>query len=51
MRKKMEGYWKMLDNMHQSDPGEYKKFIGTQMTEMKEVTAKEREESEAKFNI
>jgi FPC/CPF motif-containing protein YcgG len=35
MRKQMEGYWKMLDNMHKDDPKEYSDFISTQMDEMK----------------
>lgn len=27
MKREMEGYWKMLDNMSSSDPDGYKKFI------------------------
>lgn len=27
MKKQMEGYWKMLDNMHKEDPKEYQNFI------------------------
>jgi len=46
LRKQMEGYWKMLDNMHQSSPDEYTKFIGDQMTEMKSTNKIEREKAE-----
>jgi hypothetical protein len=27
LKRQMEGYWKMLDNMQESDPEQYKKFI------------------------
>lgn len=27
LKRQMEGYWKMLDNMSSSNPDEYKKFI------------------------
>jgi hypothetical protein len=27
LKRQMEGYWKMLDNMSSSNPEEYKKFI------------------------
>jgi hypothetical protein len=33
----MEGYWKMLDNMSSNNPDEYKKFVESQMNEMKEA--------------
>ena len=36
LKKQMEGYWKMLDNMNESDPEGYKKFIDGQMKEMKD---------------
>ena len=36
LKKQMEGMWKMLDNMAESKPEEYDKFIAEQMTEMKE---------------
>lgn len=27
LKKQMEGYWKMLDNMNEQDPNAYKKHI------------------------
>ena len=27
LKKQMEGYWKMLDNMSENDPQEYDKYI------------------------
>jgi hypothetical protein len=27
LKKQMEGYWKMLDNMSSNNPDEYKKFV------------------------
>jgi len=30
MKKQMEGYWKMLDQMAQSTPEEYDRFIAEQ---------------------
>lgn len=41
VKKQMEGYWKMLDNMHQSSPEEYDKFIKSNMEEMKAHDAEE----------
>ena len=35
VKKQMEGYWKMLDSMHQSNPAEYDQFIKKNMEEMK----------------
>ncbi len=42
MKRQMEGYWKMLDNMSSENPDEYKKFVESQMGDMKQ--AKEEEE-------
>ena len=39
----MESMWKFLDNMAETDPEEYKRFIGQQMSEMKEEVGKEKE--------
>ena len=36
----------MLDDMAEKDPEEYKKFISSQMAEMKEEVAKEKKEEE-----
>lgn len=36
MKRQMEGYWKMLDNMNSNNPDEYKKFVDSQMGEMKQ---------------
>lgn len=36
LKREMEGYWKMLDNMNESDPSAYKKHIDEQMKDMKE---------------
>jgi len=47
----MEGYWKMLDNMHNDNPKEYGDFIQTQMSEMKGDQAKTREEADKKFIV
>jgi hypothetical protein len=40
----MEGFWKFLDNLSESNPDEYKKYIEGQMEEMKTETAKEKEQ-------
>lgn len=40
----MEGFWKFLDNMAESDPDQYKKFIDEQMKDMKKEIKKEKEE-------
>lgn len=47
----MEGYWKMLDNMHKDDPKEYSDFIKTQMDDMKVDQGKTREERDKKFIV
>ena len=59
LKRQMEGYWKMLDSMSSNNPDEYKKFVESQMSEMKQ--AKDQEEkieqknqtitSEAYFNF
>jgi hypothetical protein len=40
--KEMEAMWKMLDDMAEKDPEQYKKFIGQQMSEMKQEISKEK---------
>jgi len=47
----MEGYWKMLDNMNEKDPKEYKTFIDKQMGEMKEYNTKEKSAEDLKRTI
>ena len=49
--KQMEDMWKMLDDMAQNDPTEYKKLIDEQMTEMKSEIGKEKEVEEKKQTI
>ncbi len=44
MMSKVNGFWKFLDELSQSNPDEYKKFIDGQMKEMKEEVVKEKEE-------
>lgn len=44
LKRQMEGYWKMLDSMSSNNPDEYKKFVESQMSEMKQ--AKEEEEKQ-----
>ena len=34
--KQMEGMWKMMDEMSQNDPEGYKKYVDSNMKEMKE---------------
>ena len=41
--KQMSGFWKFLDNLAESSPEEYNKFIQGQMSEMKEEIHKEKE--------
>lgn len=45
----MEGFWKMLNGMHDSNPEEYKKFIDGQMKGMNEEMEKQRKAEEEKF--
>ena len=47
----MEGFWKFLDNLAETNPDEYKKFIEGQMTEMKQEVTKEKEEEVKKQTI
>jgi hypothetical protein len=47
----MDGYWKFLDEMSESNPDEYKKFISKQMDEMKEDKEKEKAEETKKHTI
>jgi hypothetical protein len=49
--RQMEGYWKMLDNMNEKDPDQYKKFIDSQMDEMKEYREEEQREEQVKRTI
>ena len=51
IKKQMEGYWKMLDNMAESKPEEYDKFIKEQMTEMKQFDQEENKREEIKWSI
>lgn len=51
LKKQMEGYWKMLDNMAESKPEEYDKFIKDQMSEMKAHDAEENKREEMKWSI
>ena len=51
VKKQMEGYWKMLDEMAGSNPDEYSKFIDKQMSEMKEFDKEETKKEEIKFSI
>ena len=51
IKKQMEGYWKMLDEMAGNSPEEYKTFIDKQMTEMKEFDKEETKKEEIKFSI
>jgi len=49
--RQMEEMWKMLDDMAQNDPEEYKRFIGEQMAEMKTEIGKEKEAEDKKQTI
>ena len=49
MKKQMEGYWKMLDNMAQGSPEEYKQFVDGQMKEMRAYDAEETKSEEQKW--
>ena len=49
--KQMDGYWKMLDNMQENDPNQYKKFIDEQKKEMEEYTKIEEKEKDKKNTI
>jgi hypothetical protein len=49
--RQMEGYWKMLDNMNDKDPEQYKKFIDQQMDEMKEYREEEQRDEQLKRTI
>ncbi len=51
MKKQMEGYWKMLDEMAAGDPEEYKKYVGKQMQEMHAYDAEETKKEEEKYSI
>lgn len=51
MKKQMEGYWKMLDEMATGDPEEYKKYVGKQMQEMHQYDAEETKKEEDKYSI
>ena len=51
LKKQLEGYWKMLDNMADSKPEEYDKFIADQMTEMKAHDQEENKREEMKWSI
>ena len=51
MKKQMEGYWKMLDGMADSNPEEYKQFIDKQMDEMRTFDREETKKEESKWSI
>ena len=51
LKKQMDGYWKMLDNMQENDPNQYKKFIDEQKKEMEEYTKMEEKEKDKKNTI
>eukprot|EP00347_Sterkiella_histriomuscorum_P009421 403341278 len=51
MMNQVSGFWKFLDNLQQSSPEEYKKFIDEQMTEMKTEISKEKDEEVKKQTI
>ena len=51
MKKHMEGYWKMLDQMAEGSPEEYKKYVDKQMGEMHQYDAKETKREEEKWTI
>ena len=40
----MEGFWKFLDNMAESNPEEYKKYIDESMADMKSEIQKEKDQ-------
>lgn len=44
--KEMENMWKYLDDLSQNNPDEYKKFISSQMEEMKHEIKKDKEKEE-----
>ena len=50
-KQQANGFWKFLDNLHESSPEEYKKFIDEQMQEMKSTIGKEKEEETKKQTI
>ena len=50
-KRQMEGYWKMLDSMHQSSPEEYDQFIKKNMEEMKTFDAEEQKREEVSWTI
>lgn len=51
LKRQMEGYWKMLDNMNEQNPEAYKKFIDQQMGEMKEHQTEEQKAEALKNTI
>ena len=51
IKKKMEGYWKMLDEMSAGNPEEYKKFVDGQMEEMRAYDREETKKEEKKWEI
>lgn len=51
MMNKVNGFWKFLDNLADSSPEDYKKFIEEQMKDMKQDVAKEKEEEVKKQTI
>jgi hypothetical protein len=51
MMQQLSGYWKMLNGMAESSPGDYKEFIDKQMGEMGDHYAEERKKEEEKFTV
>ena len=49
--KQMSGFWKFLDNLSESSPEEYNKFIQGQMSEMKEELKKEKDVETKNYTI
>lgn len=49
--KQMEGMWKMMDEMHQNDPEGYKKYVDSNMAEMKEHHQAEKQQERKKAEI
>jgi hypothetical protein len=51
MMKQMEGMWKMMDEMHQNNPDEYRKYVDKNMTEMKAHHVEEKKVEDKKHTI
>ena len=51
LKKQMDGMWKMMDDMQQNDPNEYKKFVDGNMKEMREHTEAEQKQKDKENTI